>query len=210
MLVNSASYESYTAIYQYQSVQGAYTTKTNDAKTGDAAANAGEFAQDRFEKSETYVKLTAEQLETVKGMQADLKNSIDKLISMATQSFRKQGKLGFDAMGMLQKTVGRMAAIDEEVQTWAKGAIAEGGEWSIDKTAERILNFAKAISGGDTGKLETLKAAVQKGFDQAESIWGGKGKLPEISYKTLDKVMQRLDEWAGVKTEEIEAGGESA
>jgi hypothetical protein len=32
---------------------------------------------------------------------------------------------------------------------------------------------------------------VQKGFQDAEQAWGG--KLPEISYQTLNKALERID-----------------
>jgi len=64
--------------------------------------------------------------------------------------------------------------------------------FSPEKTAERILNFAKSISGGDPSKIELLRNAVEKGFKEVEKIFG---KLPEISRKTYELVMKGFDDW---------------
>ena len=75
----------------------------------------------------------------------------------------------------------------------AQSAISEDGEWGAKKTAERILNFAIGLSGGDPEKIGLLKNAVLKGFAAAEKIWGG--GLPGVSYETRDRIMAGFDEW---------------
>ncbi|MEG1699640.1 MAG: hypothetical protein RR271_08470, partial [Oscillospiraceae bacterium] len=75
----------------------------------------------------------------------------------------------------------------------AQAAISDGGEWSVNAVSERILDMAKSLSGGDASKFAELKNAVKKGFDAAEKAWGD--KLPEISGKTYDKVMEGFDAW---------------
>jgi hypothetical protein len=75
----------------------------------------------------------------------------------------------------------------------AKAAIAEGGEFSAQKTAERILSFAKGVIGNDPSKLDRIRAAVEKGFEQAARMLGG--SLPDISQKTLEAVRAQFDLW---------------
>jgi hypothetical protein len=75
----------------------------------------------------------------------------------------------------------------------AKAAIAEGGEFSVQKTAERILSFAKGAIGDDPSKLDAIQAEVEKGFQQAAQMLGG--SLPEISQKTLETVRAQFDRW---------------
>ena len=76
----------------------------------------------------------------------------------------------------------------------AQKLISEDGYWGIEKTSDRIVEFATAAAGNDPAKLDQIKDAVTSGFNKAEKILGG--ALPEISYKTLDKIMQKLDQWA--------------
>ncbi|HHX62026.1 MAG TPA: hypothetical protein GX707_15155 [Epulopiscium sp.] len=94
-----------------------------------------------------------------------------------------------------------LVKIDETTRLQAQEAISEDGEFGVAKTAERLVNFAKAISGGDVTKLDTLKKAIKQGFDEAEAILG---ELPEISKETYKEVMRQLDLWAsgGEKIEE--------
>ena len=94
---------------------------------------------------------------------------------------------------------GETVTVDDDTQAEAKALIADDGYWGVNQTSERIFQFAVAGAGGDTQKLEQIKAAVQKGFDMAQEAFGG--KLPDISSKTLDAVMGKLDDWAGKESE---------
>lgn len=71
--------------------------------------------------------------------------------------------------------------------------IAEDGPLGVETTSGKIVDFAKALSGGDKGKLEELKGAIEKGFNEAKRILGG--TLPEISQKTYDSIMDKLSAW---------------
>ena len=77
--------------------------------------------------------------------------------------------------------------------------------WSAEKTADRILDFAKNLAGDDTDKLETLRKAFEKGFSEVEGYFGGKDKLPSVSYDTYDRVQKGFDDWA----DEINAASEN-
>jgi hypothetical protein len=76
----------------------------------------------------------------------------------------------------------------------AQEDIGENGYYGVKQTSARLLDFAKAITGGDPSKIGLMREYVQKGFDEVEKMFGG--KLPEISYQTLNAVMKGLDEWA--------------
>jgi hypothetical protein len=76
----------------------------------------------------------------------------------------------------------------------AKEDIGENGYYGVKQTSQRILDFAKAVTGGDPSKIEAMRKYIQDGFDEVEKMFGG--KLPEISYQTLKAVMDGLDEWA--------------
>lgn len=83
----------------------------------------------------------------------------------------------------------------------AKAAIAPDGEFGVQKTAERILSFAKASIGDDPAKLDKVRAAVERGFKEAADILGG--TLPEISQQTLAAIQAEFDRW---KTDGIPGG----
>ncbi len=76
----------------------------------------------------------------------------------------------------------------------ARELISDDGYFGIEQTSDRLLEFAKSISGNDPARLEELKAAIEKGFKEASDALGG--TLPDISMKTYDAVMEKLDAWA--------------
>ena len=84
--------------------------------------------------------------------------------------------------------------VDAATKAQAQADIAEDGYWGVNQTSDRIIDFAKALCGGDPDKIEEMREAFEKGFKQAEKTWGG--ELPEISKKTYDAVMEKFDAWA--------------
>ena len=92
--------------------------------------------------------------------------------------------------------------VDAATKAQAQADIAEDGYWGVNQTSDRIIDFAKALCGGDPDKIEEMREAFEKGFKQAEKTWGG--ELPEISKKTYDAVMEKFDAWANEnKTEKV-------
>lgn len=94
----------------------------------------------------------------------------------------------------------KISASPEAIKA-AQAAVAEGGEFSVQKTAERILSFAKAVIGDDPAKLDKVAAAVERGFKEASDILGG--SLPDISKQTLDTIRTEFARW---KTDGIPSG----
>lgn len=128
------------------------------------------------------------------------KTAVDKLKAEAEQrhaNLRNMVKELLKRQGLTFKDVfedGKEVKVDEQTRLEAQASIEEGEEYSVDAVATRIVDFAKAISGGDKAQIGKLKAAIEDGFKQAKEALGG--YLPEISQKTYDEVMKRMDEWA--------------
>ena len=147
--------------------------------------------------------LSAEQVDALK---ADLETQettmLNVMIQALTESNDKlQGWLN-DGVGILnfdgvQIDAARFAL--PEVATNAEDAakaIAPGGAWSVDAVATRVFDLASAIAGDDPEKLSAMRAAVEKGFEQAGMTWKdstGQSKLPEISDQTYNEIMSRFD-----------------
>ncbi len=96
--------------------------------------------------------------------------------------------------------------IDQETIDQAKKDVAEDGYYGVEKTSDRLVDFAKAISGGDPKKIEMLRDAVLDGFKQAAELWGD--ELPQISKDTYNATMDKFDAWAkesGITLPEREA-----
>lgn len=75
----------------------------------------------------------------------------------------------------------------------AKIDVAEGGYWSADETSSRLVDFAKALSGGNPEKAAMLKDSFVKAFKEIEEMFGG--ELPELSYNTYDLTMDKFAAW---------------
>ena len=105
---------------------------------------------------------------------------------MVEELLKSQGKVLKDLLP------GDTVKVDGATRLEASKLIADDGPLGIEAMSDKIVDFAKAISGGDKGKLETLKKAIDKGFREAERILGG---LPDISMKTYDRSMEKLDLW---------------
>jgi len=85
-------------------------------------------------------------------------------------------------------------SVDPETAEAARHAVSEDGEWGVKAVSDRIVGFAIALSGNDKSKLAQFKAAIDKGFAEAEKAFGG--RLPGICMQTYDAIMQKLDAWA--------------
>ena len=89
--------------------------------------------------------------------------------------------------------------VDAATKAQAQADIAEDGYWGVNQTSDRIVDFAKALTGGDPSKIEEMQEAFIKGFKMAEETWGG--ELPEISKKTYDAVLEKFEAWKKEATE---------
>ena len=74
--------------------------------------------------------------------------------------------------------------------------VADLLDFSPEKTAERIINFALSFyDGGDRQKFAAMvKKAVMKGFNEAMIALGG--FLPQESYETINIVNEALENFA--------------
>nr|WP_321468837.1 hypothetical protein [uncultured Desulfobulbus sp.] len=75
----------------------------------------------------------------------------------------------------------------------AQELVSEDGYFGVEKTSERIFQFAIGIAGGDTSRIDAIKEGIDKGFAEAKKAFGD--WLPDISYATYDAVMEKLDNW---------------
>jgi hypothetical protein len=80
----------------------------------------------------------------------------------------------------------------------AQELVADDGYFGVEKTSDRIVDFAINAFGNDPAKLEEMRAAIEDGFQQAAQVFGG--QLPEISHQTYTAVMEKLDAFGEQKT----------
>jgi len=82
--------------------------------------------------------------------------------------------------------------ISELSQEDAAELVAEDGYFGIAKTSQRIFNFVLTGAGDDLERLMAGREGILQGFTEAEKAWGG--KLPGLSYETLEKSLEAVDE----------------
>ena len=70
--------------------------------------------------------------------------------------------------------------------------VSEDGYFGVDQTSQRIADFVIMGAGDDMERLKSGREGVLQGFKQAEEAWGS--KLPDISYETLAKTLETIDE----------------
>ena len=167
----------------------AFDVKISDAAREKAAEKVA-ADQDAPAKNGKTKGLTADE---VKALQDDIDNSYNILIKTMTEQNAKLQAWQADGTGFLnfdgRKVLTAQFALPDVATTPedAKKAIADGGDWSVNAVADRIMNIATSIAGDDPKKLETLRSAVQAGFKQAGI------DFTEMTGKTYDEVMSRFD-----------------
>ena len=175
----------------------AFDVKISDAAREKAAEKVA-ADQDAPAKNGKTKGLTADE---VKALQDDIDNSYNILIKTMTEQNAKLQAWQADGTGFLnfdgRKVLTAQFALPDVATTPedAKKAIADGGDWSVNAVADRIMNIATSIAGDDPKKLETLRSAVQAGFKQAGIDFTeltGKKDMPEITGKSrFDKLVKK-------------------
>jgi len=187
--------------YSQLDAYSAYQTTTK-AASETAAANQATKSEDKatedtgvvYEPSAAAQKYTqnAELVQKLLSEQDSYKNQLLNYVKEALYGQSSAGSVNADNMWSL--FADGKVTVSQAAKEEAAKSLEDGGYWSVEKTSDRIIEFAKAISGNDKSKLETLRSAVEEGYKQATKAWGK--DLPEISSKTLDAVMKKFDAWA--------------
>ena len=180
------------------------TSKVNSSsKSNDKSKDKEQIKNGFDETAAVYEKSDSQKVEgvtkkkdnsaIVAQLKADADARYNQLIDIVRQSLGGQANKVFTAETGL-KSLFEKIQVDADTIAQAKADIADDGYWGVEKTSDRILEFAKALSGDDPSKAEELLSAFKKGFDKATEAWGD--KLPDISQKTYDAVIEKFNKWA--------------
>ncbi len=130
---------------------------------------------------------------TIQRLKEDLERREQSLRDLVRKMLLDQGQAyqeSMDIYGLLRE--GKIN-VDPQTVEKAQRDIAEDGYWGVEQTSERLVSFAKALTGGDPSKADEMIEAVKKGFEQATKAWGA--ELPDISKKTLEATIRKLEDW---------------
>lgn len=171
--------------------------ETDAVKSSDAFNKEGQAVS-----SETGIYSKESIQKTVEEIEEQRKSAMS---NMVREMLGQQAKAkGMDYIGLKPEQIVASAEDIEE----AKASISEGGYWSVDAVAGRIMDMAELIANGDSSKLSMLKDAIIQGFGNAAKDFGRDGldDMPDITKETYNEVMRRFDEFeknlAGTAVEE--------
>lgn len=194
-------------------IQGVSNTTYTTTTAEKAAATVSGTAAQTDDTAAVYEKSTntsktdsasSDRSAIVAQLKADQEARLDSLKSLVEKVITKQGQTFAWANSSNQDLLNDSSfwnairtgnfTVDAETAAQAQADIADDGYWGVAQTSDRLVDFAKALTGGDSSKIEAMRNAIKKGFDEAKKLWGG--ELPEISQKTYDATMEKLDAWA--------------
>ncbi len=188
-----------TSTYEtYQTSQN--TAKETEKKAAESGVTtAGEtgvvYEPSKDAQAVDSVKKTYTQnTELVNKLKADAENHTKQLQNIVEQLMGKQSQTFGIANDMWKFLASGNFEVDVATKAQAEKDVAEDGYWGVEKTSDRIIDFATALTGGDPDKIEEMREAFKKGYEQAEKTWGG--ELPDISKRTYDAVMEKFDKLA--------------
>ena len=176
-------------------------TETEAAKVADKKEEIGAVYEKSTKTEPSYNKKPNTAL--IEKMKADAEQRTAQLRSIVEQMMTKQGVAIGNADDMWKFLAKGDFTVSADVKAQAEADIAEDGYWGVKQTSDRIVDFAKALSGGDPEKADEMIEAFKKGFEDATKTWGD--KLPDISQKTYDAVLEKMDAWKN----QLESGTET-
>lgn len=175
--------------------------ETETAKVTDKKEEIGAIYEksDKTEATNTRKPNTA----LIEKMKAEAEQRTAQLRSIVEQMMTKQGATIANADDMWKFLAKGDFTVSADVKAQAEADIAEDGYWGVEQTSDRIVDFAKALSGGDPAKADEMIEAFKKGFEEATKAWGD--ELPDISQRTYDAVLEKMDAWKN----QVESGTET-
>lgn len=189
MSINSVSGVSATPTTSTVSAKTKTKAETTTKKNFDDTAAVYEKSEQVKDQSSVKVRDNSAIIEQLK---ADAQARKEQLIAIVRQSMGGQASASWTANKGL-KSLFENLKVDQATINQAKKDTAEDGYWGVKQTSDRILDFAKALSGGDSSKADELLNAFKKGFEQATRAWGD--KLPQLCQDTYDAVVEKFTAW---------------
>lgn len=173
------------------------TSKAEESGSTTAGANKNENGAAVYDKS----NLSADDRKAIVAqLKADQEKRQSQLTDLVHNMLNTQTNTFGQANNIWQFLAKGEYTVDAATQKKAQEAISEDGYWGVKQTSDRIVSFATALAGNDSKQLEKMRDAFLKGYEKAEKTWGG--KLPEISKKTYDAVLEKFDKLMNPKTED--------
>lgn len=216
MSVNGVTFDA-AAAYSYAPTENvnAANPKTEEQKNdtqkveNSSTAGTGAVYEPSKENAASSVKKTyTPNTQLVNKLKADAEARTQQLRSLVEKMMTGQANTYGKANDIWSFLREGNFTVDPATKLQAQEDISEDGYWGVKQTSDRIIDFANALTGGDPDKIDEMRSAFEKGFKQAEKTWGG--KLPDISQRTYDAVMEKFDKMAEEANKTTEAANKNA
>ncbi len=148
--------------------------------------------ESKNENQDKYISTANEKITYGKSAKND-QISIENLRKESEKAYETLRRIVMELIDNQGRVDGQKKSANEEsLRLEAAKLISDDGSLGAEAVSNRIVDFAIAISGGDKSKIDVLRGAIEEGFKQVKDILGD---LPEVSQKTYDLVMEKLDKW---------------
>lgn len=193
MAVNSVTMQTAEAYETAQSVKGSKKEKSVQEKTSVSSTVQDEYVKSEKSTTDSTKQIYTKDSATVERLKQDAEMRKQRLIELVQKSLGKQAGTFQTLSDMFQAIKDGKVKVDPNAVEQAKKDVAEDGYWGVKQTSDRLVEMAKALSGGDASKADEMMAAIEKGFNQATKSWGG--ELPDICKDTLAAAKEKLTQW---------------
>lgn len=204
MSLSGIGNNNFTDLYAVEAEKKESAAAKNDTSKTDTSKADTSKAENKNENSAAVYDKTKLSEDDRKAIVAQLKADQEKRQSQLTDLVHSMLNTQTNTFGQANNIWQFLAkgdyTVDADTQKKAQEAISEDGYWGVKQTSDRIVSFATALAGSDSKQLEKMRDAFLKGYEKAEKTWGG--KLPEISKKTYDAVLEKFDKLMNPKTED--------
>lgn len=174
----------------------AETEKKDTAASGGAVyektpADSGQSATYKINKMSA-----DDRASLVKQLKAEQANRESQLLDIVNKMISKQANTFAQSNDSMWQFLSKgNLSVDAATKAQAMADVSEDGYYGVKQTSQRLFDFASALAGDDVDQMKKMQDAFEKGFKQAEDLWGGEGKLPKISYETRDAVNKMFDDY---------------
>lgn len=192
MSVNGVSnVNNYYGDYKKTENYSKQTVKDNTSTSQTTNNESGVIYESTTDKIKNATEKERKQI--VAQMKKDTETRLSQMQNLVMTMFNKQGSKVNTLEDMWKQLASGDFTADKATIAKAKEDISEDGYWGVEQTSQRIFDFAVALSGGDPEKMEKMKDAVTKGFNEATKSWGK--TLPDISQKTYEAAMKKFEDY---------------
>jgi len=144
------------------------------------------------------LSIEAQNRRSVDSIEAYIMETVNSIFDKIAEQTGKNFKSQYSEVSITSVNISIEIAVGEgenlqDVQNELDSMLSDDGYWGVEKTSQRMFDFAHSLVGDNPTELEKAKEAVVKGFEQTKAMFGG--ELPQISHDTFDATMEKFDNY---------------